>query len=186
MQAPEGQRPRRRRPAVEVASHTKSLEIALQRPCDNRWPPGRPKARKVVPKAPKKEPKSHKCPPKGASDMTFCQTGRPSENMRRRVRIACPDPPEVPLIDTFSTQRVSKSPLGKLLAKRSPEITNSCAMGATRVPQGPPKCHLKSQKITPKSHSGTLGRQGRDSRALRGTPRPKMTSKRDPEASKKT
>jgi len=185
MQAPHPLGPRRRQPAVEVASHTKSLEIALQRPCDNRWPPGRPKARKVVPKAPKKEPKSHKCPPKGASDMTFCQTGRPSENMRRRVRIACPDPPEVPLIDTFSTKRVSKSPLGKLLAKRSPELTKSCAMGATRVPQGPPKWHLGSPKITPKSHSGTHGRQGLDSRALGGTPRAKMTSKRDPEASKK-
>ncbi len=129
-----------------------------------------PKSAQSCPKGSQNEPKSHKCPPKGASDMTFCQTGRPSENMRRRVRIACPDPPEVPLIDTFSTKRVSKSPLGKLLAKRSPEMTKSCATGATRVPQGPPKWHLGSPKITPKSHSGTLGRQGLECGALGGTP----------------
>ena len=160
MQAPEGQRPRRRRPAVEVASHTKSLEIALQRPCDNRWPPGRPKAREVVPKAPKMEPKSHKCPPKGASDMTFCQTGRPSENMRRRVRIACPAPPGVPLFCTFSTKSVSKSPLGKGFAKSSPEITKSYATGATTVPQGPPNGTSGHQKSLQNLTLGHLGGKG--------------------------
>ena len=59
---------------------------------------------------------------------------------------ACTDcmsgPPPVPLFYTFSTKRVSKSPLGKGFAKSSPEITKSYATGATTVPQGPPKWHL--------------------------------------------
>ncbi len=169
MQAPEGQRPRRRRPAVEVASHTKSLEIALQRPCDNRWPPGRPKARKVVPKAPKKEPKSHKCPPKGASDMTFCQTGRPSENMRRRVRIACPDPRRCLGWTPFPPKGCQRARLENCSLKDH----HKSRKVAPRVPQGcpkDPKWHPGSPKIIPKSHSGPLGRQGRDCGALGGTP----------------
>ena len=140
-----------------------------------------PKSAPSCPKGSQNGAKIPQMPSQGRLGHDFLPNWSTFRNMRRRVRIECPDPPEVPLKDTFSTQRVSKGPLGKLLAKRSPEMTKSCATGATRVPQGPPKWHLKSQKITPKSHSGTHGRQGLDSRALGGTPRAKMTSKRDPE-----
>ncbi len=104
--------------------------------------------------------------------------------MRRRVRIACPAPPGVPLFCTFSTKRVSKSPLGKGFAKSSPEITKSYATDATTVPQGPPNGTPGHQKSLQNLTLGHLGGKGAIPEAS-GAPRPKMTSKRDPEASKK-
>ena len=125
--------------------------------CGKKLPQRRPKVCKVLPKVPKMEPKSQKLAHEVALEATFCQTGRPSYNLRRRGRIACAPPLESSILAHFGRKSHPKARFEGTRKTTPEKIQKTCEKNRKAMPQDTQngtQGHQKSLQILTRERSG--------------------------------
>ncbi len=125
--------------------------------CGKKLPQGHPKVCKVLPKVPKMEPKSQKLAHEVALEATFCQTGRPSYNLRRRGRIACAPPLESSILAHVGRKSHPKARFEGTRKTTPEQIQKRCETVRKTMPQDTQngtQGHQKSLQILTRERSG--------------------------------